>query len=68
LSAPPISSAIVGQDALFLEEEIVVVAEEDSDEIVLVVEPVLVVDTSGKMETEVNAAAVQQQGELVQQQ
>ncbi|KAF8672094.1 hypothetical protein HU200_049779 [Digitaria exilis] len=38
----------------FLEEEIAVA--EDSDEIVPVVEPVLVVDTSGEMETEAYAA------------
>ncbi|CAL4901051.1 unnamed protein product [Urochloa decumbens] len=42
---------------VFLEEEIAV-AEEDSDEIVPVVEPVLVVqDTSGEMETEAACAA-----------
>ncbi|XP_062180858.1 protein OCTOPUS-like [Phragmites australis] len=39
---------------VFLEEEIALA--EDSDEITPVVEPVLVVDTSGEMETEANAA------------
>ncbi|XP_066367580.1 protein OCTOPUS-like [Miscanthus floridulus] len=51
---PPPPPACVPE--MFLEEEITVVAEEDSDEIVPVMEPVLVVDTSGEMETEVNAA------------
>uniref|UniRef100_A0A0D9WH64 Uncharacterized protein n=1 Tax=Leersia perrieri TaxID=77586 RepID=A0A0D9WH64_9ORYZ len=40
---------------VFLEEEIAVVEEEDSDEITPVVEPVLVVDMSGEMETEAKA-------------
>ncbi|XP_021302762.1 UPF0503 protein At3g09070, chloroplastic [Sorghum bicolor] len=53
---PPHPPACVPE--MFLEGEIAVVAEEDSDEIVPVVEPVLEVDTSGEMETtEVDAAA-----------
>ncbi|KAL6620334.1 hypothetical protein ACP70R_035473 [Stipagrostis hirtigluma subsp. patula] len=52
--APPPPPPMCVPEA-FLEEEIAVA--EDSDEIVPVVEPVLVVDTSGEMETEANAAA-----------
>jgi hypothetical protein len=52
LAPPPPPPACVAE--MFLEEEIAVA--EDSDEIVPVMEPVLVADTSEEMETGVNAA------------